>query len=131
MNATNARLIRMFTIATVLAVFSLAIFPLNAVAKSTAASISYSHSKLIQLIRDAHTPAQYQAIATYFDSQGTNFRSKAAAAQAEWERRQAAGAGPGRKFPASADSARNLYEYYTAKAEEMARRAADYEQRAR
>jgi len=132
MHATKLRLIRCaLAVAAILALPTLTVVPLNALAQPSAATASYSHSKLNRLVRNAHTPAQYQVLAVYFRSQERIFRSRAAAEKVEWERRQAVVTGPQFKFPTPADSARNLYEYYTDKADEMARRAADYEQRAR
>jgi hypothetical protein len=89
----------------------------------------YSHSELKQMIRDAHTPQQYQALALYFRSQQQVYNSKADAAKAEWDRRKAATASPALKNPGNAESAHNLYDYYVAKANDMAALAASFEQR--
>lgn len=132
MRAIKLRLVsNTLAVAAVVAIANLTVVPLNASASATSESASFSRGELKQLIRDAHTPEEYRAIASYYRSKEVTFRNKAAAAQAEWDRRQAVGAGAGRKFPASADSARSLYEYYTDEANEMAERAASYEERAR
>lgn len=91
----------------------------------------YSHRQLQQLIRDAHTPEQYRTLATWFRSQEKIFNDKAAVEKQEWDRRKAMTASPALKYPTPADSAHNLYDYYLAKAHDMALRASDYEQRAR
>lgn len=105
--------------------------PVAAFAQSTCGNTPRcSHAELKQLIRDAHTPEQYQALAAWFRSQEKLFADKATAEKAEWERRQAITTGPIIKS-ASADSARNLYQYYAYKADEMATRALSYERRSR
>jgi hypothetical protein len=132
MNATRFRRIAGTLVVTASLVMpAFAVVSLNASAQTATDGRPYSHSKLNQLIRDAHTPSQYQALADYFRSQETMFRNKAAAEKVEWERRQAVASESQLKFPAPADSSRSLYEYYTYKADKMATRAAAYEQRAR
>jgi hypothetical protein len=131
MNTIKVRRIPVtLAVAAILVMPALGVVTLNASAQPAPGS-SYSHTQLKQLIRDAHTPSQYQALAVYFRSQETMFRNKAATEKVEWDRRQAVATGPELKFPAPADSSRHLYEYYSYKADEMATRAAAYEQRAR
>jgi hypothetical protein len=88
----------------------------------------YTHSELKQLMHDAHTPQQYQALALYFRSQQQRFNDKALAEKAEWYRRSEITAPPVVKA-GTANDARSLYIYYTSKATEMAALASDYEQR--
>jgi hypothetical protein len=89
----------------------------------------YSHRELAQAERNAHTPDQFAALAAWFRSQQKLYSQKALDEKAEWDRRQAITASPALKYPAAADSAHNLYDYYVAKADEMANRAHTYEQR--
>lgn len=92
---------------------SLAFAPLVAAAQPVSATPPhYTHRELQQLIREAHTPEQYQALAVYFRSQEQMFDEKAAAEAKEWEQRVG-----GYKV----DPARNLYDYYVEKAQEMVR----------
>ena len=78
----------------------------------------YSKKQIKQMMRDAHTPEQYRVLGTWFRSQEQMFDEKAAAEKKEWEQRVG-----GYKV----DPARNLYDYYVEKAQEMSARAADYE----
>ncbi|MGC2162653.1 MAG: hypothetical protein WA634_12135 [Silvibacterium sp.] len=116
-----------------LAAFTFAVLtPLTAFAQPASLDQPhYSHRQLQQLIRDAHTPEQYRALAAWFRSQEKAFNDKAAVEKQEWDRRKAMTASPALKYPTPADSAHNLYDYYLAKAHDMALRASDYEQRAR
>jgi hypothetical protein len=98
---------------------------------STSDPSSLNHSQLKQLIREAHTPEQYQTLATYFRAQEKLYNDKAAVEKQEWDRRAAITTGPEMKPPTGADSARNLYQYYVEKSQEMATLASNYEQRLR
>jgi hypothetical protein len=123
MRATTLRLIA--------ATLTLATFvQLSASAQSTAEKTLYSQKEVAQLTREAHTSEQYQALASYFRSQEKLFNEKAIVEKQEWDRRSTITVGLAAKYPKPADSARNLYQYYSAKADEMATRAADYEHRA-
>ena len=102
----------------------------SASAQTTAEKTQYSQKEVAQLTREAHTPEQYQALASYFRTQEKLFNEKALVEKQEWDRRSTITVGPAAKYPKPADSARNLYQYYSAKADEMATRAADYEHRA-
>ena len=115
----------------VMALACAASIPAAASAQSTCPNAPRcSHAELKQFIRDAHTPEQYRALAAYFRSQQNIFANEATIEKQEWERRQAITTGPTIKM-ASADSARNLYQYYAYKADEMAARALTYERRSR
>lgn len=100
-------------------------------AQSGTAQPHYTHSELKLLINNAHTPEQYQQLATYFRSQQSIYGDRAAAEKIEWDRRKAITASPALKYPSPADSARNLYDYYTSKENQMASLAQSYEQRSR
>ena len=104
-----------------------ALIPLTAVAQNQP---RYSRSELKQLVRDAHTREQYQALATYFRSQEKIFNDKAVIEKTEWDRRKATVTGPEIKSRC-VESARNLYQYYAYEACAMATRASDYEQRSK
>lgn len=89
-----------------------------------------SHHELKEEMAQAHTPEQYGTLATYFRQKEKLFRDKAAEEKVEWDRRKQATLALGKKYPSSADSARNLYDYYSYKADQMASSAAVYEARA-
>jgi len=88
-----------------------------------------ARSDIKQLARTAHTPEQYRALAMYFRQQETLFRTKAADEKAEWERRKQMTGGVWSKYPTPSDSARNLYDYYVYKANDMSAKAGDYERK--
>lgn len=94
---------------------------LAAVVPAQTASASESHytkQQIKEMMRDAHTPEQYRVLVTWFRSQEQMFDEKAAAEKKEWGQRVG-----GYKF----DPARNLYDYYVEKAQEMSARAEHYE----
>jgi len=68
------------------------------------------------LALNAHEPAQYTALASYFGKQHDNYLQKAAEEKKEWERRSQNVTSAAAKYPRPVDSARNLYEYYMYKA---------------
>lgn len=85
----------------------------------------------MRLMRTAHAPEQYQALTLYFRAQQAHYQLKAADEKQEWLRRSRITTGPTMKPPTPANSARNLYQYYAAKANEMAGLASLYEQKSR
>jgi hypothetical protein len=87
----------------------------------------YSRAELQTMIRAAHSPQQYQALAAYFRSQEQAMQQKAQAEKAEWERRSQITTGIAQKYPRPVDSSRNRYEYFTYQAEQMGQQAAHYE----
>ena len=87
---------------------------------------SYSSSEIKQMMREAHTPDQYRAIAQYYDERHTEFSAKAADEMAEWARRSEMTSGLAAKYPRPVDAARNLYEYYAHEADEAAFQAYKY-----
>lgn len=89
--------------------------------KAFAREPDYSRKQIKEMMRDAHTPEQYRALGAWFQSQEQMFDEKAAAEKKDWEQR----IGGYRQDPA-----RNRYDYYIGKAQEMRARAADYEERA-
>jgi hypothetical protein len=88
----------------------------------------YNRSELRQLVREAHTPAQYHALADYYAHQDASYQQKAAEEKQEWERRSMNVSGPAAKPPRPADSAKNLYEYYVWEADHASSLASQYRQ---
>jgi hypothetical protein len=86
----------------------------------------YTREQLKQLIREAHTPSQYAALAAYYDGQRQDFQQKAAEEKVEWERRSQNIVSVAAKYPRPVDSARYLYEYYTQEASEAGSLSAKY-----
>lgn len=86
----------------------------------------YTAAQLKQMIREAHTPDQYKAIARYYDERHSEFSQKAADEMAEWARRSENTTGPAAKYPRPVDVARNLYEYYAHEADDAAFQADKY-----
>ncbi len=86
----------------------------------------YSQAQLKELTRNAHSPEQYKALAHYYGERQRDYRQLAAEEKAEWERRSHNVMGVQAKYPRPADSARNLYEYYAAKATESETLEAKY-----
>jgi len=93
----------------------------------SASSSAISQHELKKEIARAHTSEQYSMLANYFLQQEKVFRDKASEEKAEWERRKQVTISLGVKYPSPADSARNLYTYYDSRANQMARRVAEYE----
>ena len=90
-------------------------------------SPQYSHAELQKMIANAHTPQQYQALATYFRSQQKLFEQQAQSEKQEWDRRSQITAATYQKYPRPADSSRNRYEYFTYEAQQMSQQAAHFE----
>ena len=104
---------------------AISIASIAAVVPAQTASASephYSKKQIKEMMRDAHTPEQYRELGAWFQSQAQMFDEKAAAEKKEWEQRVG-----GYKV----DPARNLYDYYANKAQEMSARAEHYERSSR
>ena len=82
--------------------------------------LHYTAAQVKRMIREAHTPDQYRAIAHYYEDRQSEYSQKAAEEMAEWERRSHNVAGPAAKYPRPVDEARNLYEYYAHVADDSA-----------
>jgi hypothetical protein len=80
------------------------------------------------LIRSAHSVAQYKELAQYFHQREADYRAEAAAAKIERDRRAEVNAGLYQKYPRPVDSAQNLYESYVADANTAALQARRYDQ---
>ena len=87
----------------------------------------YSRAELQTMIRSAHSPDQYKALASYFRSRQQALEKKALAEKAEWERRSQISAAVVQKYPRPVDSSRNRYEYLTYEAGQASKQAAQYE----
>jgi hypothetical protein len=81
---------------------------------------------LKQLALNAHEPAQYTVLASYYGSEKTNYLQQAAEEKKEWERRSQNIVSIAAKYPRPVDSAHNLYEYYMYKASEAGTLEAKY-----
>jgi hypothetical protein len=85
-------------------------------------------AQLKQMVRDAHTPEQYTALAQSYGQLQKSYLDKAAEEKQEWDRRSQNIVSIAAKYPRPVDSARNLYEYYSNKASEAGALAAKYSQ---
>ena len=88
----------------------------------------YSKAQAKQLMREAHSPNEYRALAGYYGEQQTSYLKQAAEEKQEWVRRSQNIVGVAAKYPRPVDSARNLYEYYMYKASEMGALSLKYSQ---
>jgi hypothetical protein len=86
----------------------------------------YTAAQVKRMVREAHTPDQYRALARYYEERQSEFSQKAAEQMEEWERRSQNVTGPAAKFPRPVDVARNLYEYYAHEADDSAFQADKY-----
>jgi hypothetical protein len=86
----------------------------------------YTKSQLSQLVREAHTPEQYAALATYYEARQSDYAKQAAEEKQEWARRSQNIVSIAAKYPRPVDSARNLYEYYDLMAKESGQMGAKY-----
>ena len=101
----------------------------TAIAQSTTQPVlHHSQSELKQMIHEARTPEQYQALAAYFRARQRDFKEEAKAERAEWVRRnENLWWGTAMKYPRPIDSSRNRYEYFTYEADQMGQKAARFE----
>ncbi|HEY1255048.1 MAG TPA: hypothetical protein VGF01_09735 [Terracidiphilus sp.] len=99
-------------------------------AQGTAASAEsgthYTKAQVNELALNAHAPAQYAALASYYGARKVDYLQQAAAEKKEWERRSQNITGVLAKYPKPVDSARNLYEYFMYKASEARTLEAKY-----
>ena len=79
-----------------------------------------------EMARNAHTQEQYSALANSYVTLKKFYQKKADEEKEEWKRREARTTSLLQKYPRPADSARYLYEYYSAQADEMGRNAERY-----
>jgi hypothetical protein len=97
-------------------------------ASSAGSGTHYTKSQLKQLVKDAHTASQYQALASYYGEQQKSYLAQAAEEKQEWARRSANIVSIAAKYPRPVDSAHYLYDYYTYMASESGQLAAKYAQ---
>lgn len=97
-------------------------------ASSSEADTHYTQAQVKQLALNAHAPAQYKAIASYYGAQRESYLRQAAEAKKEWASRSQNFTRVAAKYPTPADSARNLYEYYMYKASKAETLEAKYNQ---
>lgn len=95
-------------------------------AASSDATTHYTRAQLRQLVRNAHAPDQYTALANYYGQRRSEYLEKAAEEKQEWARlsRNIGGVAP--KYPRPIDSARNRYEYLMYEASEAGALEAKY-----
>ena len=99
----------------------------NAQQTAPSTDTHYTKAQVKQLVRDARTPDQYRALASYYGEQQKSYLQQAAEEKQEWIRRSQNIVGIAAKYPRPVDSARNLYEYYMYKASEAGDLAAKYD----
>jgi hypothetical protein len=95
-------------------------------ASSPETNAHYTKAQLKQLTLNAHTQAQYTALASYFSKQRDNYLEKAAEKRKEWVHLSQNVTSAAAKYPRPADSVRNYYEYYMHKASEAGTLEAKY-----
>ena len=95
-------------------------------ATSAETNATYTRTQLKQLVQNAHAPAQYSALASYFGERQNNYLQKAGEEKQEWVRLGQNATSAAAKYPRPVDSARNLYEYYIYKASEAQTLAEKY-----
>jgi hypothetical protein len=100
----------------------------QATASSAENGTHYTQAQLKELTRDAHTPAQYSALAKVYGNQQNNYLQKAAEEKQLWIQRSQNIVSIAAKYPRPVDSARYLYEYYSTMAAESGQLAAKYDQ---
>jgi hypothetical protein len=105
-------------------------YPSLSLAQSTQNSTAkrYNRSELKQQIATAHTPEQYQALASYYRQEERSFRAQQAAEAILWEQRAQNTTSTARKYPRPVDSAHYRYDYYGHEADRSAQQSAYYEQ---
>lgn len=101
------------------------LFPMFASAQQEAAILS--RATVHRMMRIAHTPAEYRALAVYFSSEQQKFQVKAADAKEEWTKRENMSSALAMKYPRPVDSARNRYEYFAYEASEMEQQAVHFQ----
>jgi CRISPR/Cas system-associated endonuclease/helicase Cas3 len=85
-----------------------------------------TQAQVKELKRSAHAPEQFKVLASYYGQRNKSYIQQAAEEKKEWERRGKNVTGSLAKYPRPVDSARNLYEYYMAKASQAGALEAKY-----
>ena len=86
----------------------------------------YTQAQVKELALNAHAPAQFMVLASYYGAQKADYLRQAAEEKKELERMSQNITGNSAKYPRPVDSARNLYEYYMYKAGEAGTLEAKY-----
>jgi len=102
--------------ACILALALTAVASAQGAASSSETGTHYTEAQVKEMALNAHAPAQYVVIASYYGAQKADYLHQAAEEKKEWERRSQNITGASAKYPRPVDSARNLYEYYMYKA---------------
>ncbi|HEY1901495.1 MAG TPA: hypothetical protein VGG56_03640 [Terracidiphilus sp.] len=89
-------------------------------------STHLSGSQLKTLTREAHTTAQYEALANYYRKQQKDLWARAAEEKQEWARRSTQVMVSAAKYPRPVDSVHYLYDYDVYMAVEAEQLAAKY-----
>ena len=107
-------------------------FPFVAIAQSTEQTASgtapTSHHEVRELIKTAHTSAQYKDLASYYYQQEVNYRAKATAERIELDRRAQVAGRLYQRYPRPVDSALYLYDSYVSSANSAALQARHYDE---
>ena len=88
----------------------------------------HTKSQLKQMVRNAHTPEQYNALSQYYAGQQSGYAKQAAEEKQEWIRRSQNVMVVAAKYPRPVDSAHYLYDYYSRMAAESGQLAVKYSQ---
>jgi hypothetical protein len=91
-------------------------------------SAPLSRAEVHNLMKSAHTSAEYSQLAEYFHRQEVDYRAKAAAEKVERDRRAQVNASLYQKYPRPVDTAEARYESYLADANGAALQAQHYDQ---
>ena len=86
-----------------------------------------SRGELHEMIRNAHTSEQYQALAQYYREKQIDLEEQARAERIEWISLSRGVTWSRTKAPAPAEFARNWYEHLSGKAESMGEKAQRFE----
>lgn len=95
---------------------------------STSATSHYTRAQLKQLVHNAHSQEQYEALTKYYRGQQNVYLGEAAQEKQEWIRRSQNVMAVAAKYPRPVDSARYLYEYYADQARRAGQSAEQYQQ---
>jgi hypothetical protein len=88
----------------------------------------YTHSQLKQMIREAHTPEQYSALADYYAGLQREYLREAEKDRKEWVERSKGVTWTGAKTPRPMDFSREAYQYDMFKASKAEAASAKYSQ---
>jgi hypothetical protein len=118
---------RLFTLSVVSIVLAAAASAQEAVSPS-GSHLHCTHSQLKQMIREAHTPGQYNALADYYTGLQREYLRKAEEERQEWVQRSKNVIWTGAKTPRPMDFSRDAYQRYMSEATKAESAAAKYGQ---